>query len=255
MIELGLTIIATSLIGSTHCVGMCGPFATMAFAVGGKPTRSRWAMTAYHVGRLITYTAMGCMVGGLGAGVDSSANLVGLQRGAVWMSAFVLGLMVAARALQLGGIRLPLACTPRPWLAVVEAAHRAAWTLGPVPRAGAIGLVTTLLPCGWLYAFAAIAGGTGSVLGGAGVMGCFWLGTVPALSALGLGARRGLAKLGPRASLAATAAMFGLCVASLTTRGGFAGMVLPEVTPGGVNASLRLPMVPKPVCHGAQEVR
>lgn len=253
MIELGLSILVTSLIGSTHCVGMCGPFATMAFDVGGRPVRPVWMAVAYHLGRLTTYTAMGCMVGVLGAGVDSSANLIGFQRGAVWLSALILGLMIAAKALQLRGIKVPPVRVPQAWLGLVERAHRLAWTLGPVPRAGAIGLITTMLPCGWLYAFVAIAGGTGTISGGAGVMAFFWLGTVPALTAIGVGARRGLARLGPGASLAATAVMFAMCVASLTTRGGFAGMSLPEVVSGGVNTSLRHPMIAKPVCHGSQE--
>ena len=253
MIELGLSILATSLLGSTHCVGMCGPFATMAFEVGKKPAWPVKTVAAYHTGRLVTYTAMGCMVGVLGAGVDASANLIGFQRGAVWMSAIVLALMMVSKSLPMLGVKVPTIRVPQAWLGVVERAHRVAWTMGPVPRAGAIGLITTMLPCGWLYAFVAIAGGTGSAWGGAGVMAFFWLGTVPALSAIGLGARRGLARLGPGASLAATAVMFALCVASLTTRGGFAGMSLPGVAEGRADATMRHPSIDKRVCHGSKE--
>jgi len=57
-------------------------------------------------------------------------------------------------------------------------------------RALLTGLGTTLLPCGWLYVFVATAGGTGSVRDGVLVMAIFWLGTVPALVAIGLGAQR-----------------------------------------------------------------
>jgi hypothetical protein len=52
------------------------------------------------------------------------------------------------------------------------------------------GLGTTLLPCGWLYVFVASAGGTGSVRDGMLLMAVFWLGTVPAMLAVGLGAQR-----------------------------------------------------------------
>ena len=57
-------------------------------------------------------------------------------------------------------------------------------------RALLTGLGTTLLPCGWLYVFVATAGGTGTVSNGMLVMALFWLGTVPALVAVGLGAQR-----------------------------------------------------------------
>lgn len=56
-------------------------------------------------------------------------------------------------------------------------------------RALMTGLFTTLLPCGWLYVFVAAAGGTGSVLSAIGMMAVFWLGTVPALLAVGVGAQ------------------------------------------------------------------
>jgi sulfite exporter TauE/SafE len=57
-------------------------------------------------------------------------------------------------------------------------------------RAWLTGLLTTMLPCGWLYVFVATAGGSGSVRSGVLTMAVFWLGTVPALLAVGLGAQR-----------------------------------------------------------------
>jgi sulfite exporter TauE/SafE len=57
-------------------------------------------------------------------------------------------------------------------------------------RAGITGLLTTMLPCGWLYVFVATAGGTGSVRAGVITMAIFWAGTLPALLAVGLGAQR-----------------------------------------------------------------
>jgi hypothetical protein len=60
----------------------------------------------------------------------------------------------------------------------------------PVVRAGAIGLLSTLLPCGWLYAFVATAGGTGTAAAAMLVMAFFWLGTLPAMLAVGYGLQR-----------------------------------------------------------------
>ena len=70
---------------------------------------------------------------------------------------------------------------------------------GPVARALAIGSLTALLPCGWLYLFAATAAGTGGALSGAAVMAAFWAGTVPALALVGIGARRLAGPLARRA--------------------------------------------------------
>jgi sulfite exporter TauE/SafE len=74
-----------------------------------------------------------------------------------------------------------------------------------VVRSGAMGLLTTLLPCGWLYTFVVTAGGTGNAISGAAVMAVFWAGTVPMLFAVGVGARqlgRPLARHLPVASAA-----------------------------------------------------
>lgn len=72
---LGATAIA-SLLGSLHCVGMCGPFALLATSTrtssigSGRSNSIRsgevpasWRMAAYHVGRLTTYLAMGLAAG------------------------------------------------------------------------------------------------------------------------------------------------------------------------------------------------
>jgi hypothetical protein len=59
----------------------------------------------------------------------------------------------------------------------------------PIVRAVVVGLLSGVLPCGWLWAFVVTAAGTGTALGGVAVMAAFWAGTVPLLLALGLGAQ------------------------------------------------------------------
>jgi hypothetical protein len=65
-----------------------------------------------------------------------------------------------------------------------------------------IGLLTALLPCGWLYAFAIVAAGAGSASWGAAMMGAFWMGTVPILVSLGVGVQALAGALGRRLPLA-----------------------------------------------------
>lgn len=82
---------------------------------------------------------------------------------------------------------------------VVSGGRIAAWLaslrpsisrLQPLPRSYVTGGLTTLLPCGWLYLFLIVAGGTGTVTSSVAVMFAFWIGTLPALTSLMLGALR-----------------------------------------------------------------
>jgi sulfite exporter TauE/SafE len=50
------------------------------------------------------------------------------------------------------------------------------------------GVLTGFLPCGLVYAMLALAAASGSLAAGAAVMGAFGVGTLPIMTALGLGA-------------------------------------------------------------------
>jgi hypothetical protein len=80
-----------------------------------------------------------------------------------------------------------------------------------------LGLSTTLVPCGWLYAFVATAAASGSFVSGVSVMAAFWLGTVPALLVAGVGIGKLVARFGAHARAA---------TASLTVAAGVLVLVL-----------------------------
>ncbi|MCC6320927.1 MAG: sulfite exporter TauE/SafE family protein [Phycisphaerales bacterium] len=187
------TIMVASLLGSTHCAGMCGAFA--AFSVGaptpaGSRAASRWSLAAaYNLGRLATYVLMGVMAGAVGAAVDLGGSMVGVQRAAAVGAGAVMvvfGAVAVARAL---GARVGRAPLPKWMVSAARSAHMKAIDLPPVTRAATVGLLTTLLPCGWLYTFVVAAAGTGGPLSGAAAMGAFWIGTLPVMGAIGLGVR------------------------------------------------------------------
>ncbi|HMP78412.1 MAG TPA: sulfite exporter TauE/SafE family protein, partial [Pirellulaceae bacterium] len=98
MIGLLTTVFVVSLLGSLHCVGMCGPFALLAGTHGrpsgpgtDSPARHRWAAVAgYHAGRLATYTLLGLVCGGLGMIVDFGGALYGWQRTASYLAGGVM---------------------------------------------------------------------------------------------------------------------------------------------------------------------
>ncbi|HMN96690.1 MAG TPA: sulfite exporter TauE/SafE family protein [Phycisphaerales bacterium] len=189
-LPLGGAVLVASLLGSGHCVGMCGAF--VAFAVAGDDPRgaipSRALLNvAYNLGRLTTYTLLGIVAGTLGAAVDLGGSAVGLQRVALAAAGGLMLAFAVVILLRTAGVAVRRIRVPRPLARIVAAGHRAAFALRPLPRAATIGLLTTLLPCGWLYAFAITAAGTASPWLGGVVMAAFWLGTLPALAALGAG--------------------------------------------------------------------
>lgn len=229
MMSLIAAVFVASLLGSLHCAGMCGAF--VAFAVGdgsGKPGQRAVLSFAYHGGRLITYSALGVAAGSVGALLDLGGALAGISRAAMVLAGAVMvlfGVSAGLTALDKRPIRMPLPATMHKML---MAGQKAAMRLGPVRRALTIGLLTTLLPCGWLYAFAAVAAGTASPLLGGLTMAVFWLGTLPVLVSLGVGVQRLTGALGSRLPHATAVMLIVVGVWALVGRGGLDAKAIAE---------------------------
>lgn len=190
-IALAGAVLTASLLGSTHCAGMCGAFAAFAASPdrNEQPVSRRALNAAYNAGRLATYLAFGAIAGSIGAAFDLGGSLIGVQRVAGLVAA---GLMIGVGVLALlkhFGVRIGRVPVPGFVLRLAEAGHVRAFGLRPLPRAFAIGLLTTFLPCGWLYTFVIASAGTAHPLLGALMMATFWLGTLPVMMAVGLGAQ------------------------------------------------------------------
>jgi len=183
------SILSASLLGSLHCAGMCGGL--MAFSSGRDSSGSGVSLqVAYHVGRLAIYVALGALAGALGEGLNLAGALLEWQHTAALVGASWMVLWGAqALAKQLGGWR----GIPNPLSRLtgrVVPIYRSLYAR-PGPRSALlIGLLTGLLPCGWLYLFVGAAAGSAHPLTGAAMMGVFWMGTVPALASVGLVVRR-----------------------------------------------------------------
>lgn len=178
--------VAVGLLGSAHCVGMCGGFVALLGAGSDRAVAPRQA--AYFLGKTLTYAVFGAFAGAAGA---SLAGLFGSVGGAV--------------ALGLGGLMVVVGVglCGAAWGHTPRVAARVAQRLGPavgrlvadgstpaLVALGALGALNGLLPCGLVYGMLAVAAGTGSALGGALTMGAFGVATLPALAAAGvLGAR------------------------------------------------------------------
>ena len=165
---LGAAFLA-GLMGSPHCIGMCGGFA----AACARPRGGIWL---WHAGRLTTYGVLG-LVGGAAGGVIPGPRWVPLAISSLLLLWFALAL---AELVPQPKVRLP---------GLVQAGASLARREGPLARY-LFGAATGLLPCGLVYAALAIAIASGRPALGAGAMVSFGLGTVPALSVLSVGVRR-----------------------------------------------------------------
>lgn len=186
MLALLTTVFFASLLGSLHCVGMCGPFALLAGTGDGRSFRVAPTI-AYSLGRLVSYSVVGVVFGGLGLALNQSLAFSSWQQTATWVSGALMILVGGIALARQYGFQIKLPRVAGPLEKTLGAAIRVGRQLSPIPRAALIGLTSSLMPCGWLYVFALAAASTASPILGGLVMAVFWAGTVPILLALGFG--------------------------------------------------------------------
>jgi sulfite exporter TauE/SafE len=180
MIELPLVFLG-GLLGSAHCVAMCGGFAVrIGLGARGFPAiLSRQVI--YSAGRIFTYAFLGVAGGYAGTWLAHSSRL--------WINAQAILCMIAGAWLLIYGL-LALGVIPRrlwPKLATNGTACLAGTFVGPFlasrARSGILlaGVLTGFLPCGLVYAFLALATSSASVWTGLLTMCLFGAGTAPLL--------------------------------------------------------------------------
>lgn len=219
MTSLAWAVLIASLLGSGHCAGMCGAFLAAAVGPGEAGRGGRLALNAwYNLGRLATYLAIGVISGSVGAAVDLTGQAAGVNRVAALLAGVTMVVISGAAIARALGARVPKAPVPDALKQVVIRGHRFAGRLTPSVRALWIGLLTTLLPCGWLYAFAVTAAGTGSPWSGALTMGVFWVGTLPVMVGLGVVISRATGLLATRLAVIAPALVMVVGLGMIVTR-------------------------------------
>jgi sulfite exporter TauE/SafE len=194
-----LPVFLVGLLGSVHCVAMCGgivgafsmePPARRPFPVAVVAARPALELgtavrvAAYNTGRIASYASAGALAGGLGAGAQSLAALAGFQLAGLWLA----NLMLVALGLHL----------MHAWRGLdrLEAAGRGLWArlrpltgvLLPLDHPAkllALGALWGWLPCAMVYSVLLTAMLSGSAANGAALMLAFGLGTLPMLLALG----------------------------------------------------------------------
>lgn len=197
-------ILVASLLGSLHCAGMCGGLVAVAVTpVRPKTAASRLPLldltslhAAYHLGRLASYAGLGGLAGALGDVLQRGGALAGYQHTAALVAGSLLILLAVISLLHTLGIRAWAPGHSTLLTALLARVHRTAASWPEAPRSTAIGALSALLPCGWLYMFVLAAAGTASVWAGALSMAAFWAGSVPVLVGVGIGAQTLRATLG-----------------------------------------------------------
>ena len=178
----------TGLLGSGHCLGMCGGLVSGFFMKLG--AKGVWPYLAYHGARVSLYAVVGLIAAAIGA-VLVSTGQIGLWQGALQIVAGIVVILLGLDLLGVSPVRNRLGFAPIAWL-------RKQFTLavqkGPVVGALIGGAINGLMPCSMTMAMAVKATTAPSVLEGGLLMLAFGAGTLPSM----LSASFLFGKLGPR---------------------------------------------------------
>ncbi|TWU45233.1 hypothetical protein Q31b_04040 [Novipirellula aureliae] len=248
-----MAVFVASLLGSLHCIGMCGPLAL--WVTGGGSSRS--TIVSYHLGRLTTYMIAAVAAGILGAAVSFGGEMVGFQSAAAIIAGSLLIAVGLYRLAQLHpkfSTLFAFSTTgPSKVASVLQRFKPLIERRGRNGKAYLGGLITTWLPCGWLYLFVLVAAGTGGLLPAIVVMFSFWVGTLPALTAILVGARSLTPRLRGMLPIAASILLIVTGLYTVTGRAAVdvSSLVAPTMA-GDLSASsmVDLKNEPLPCCSG-----
>ena len=161
------------IVGSFHCVGMCGPIAMALPFVGSSGWRYYVGRLLYNGGRIVTYALLGALAGAFG----ESLQMAGLQQTVSIVSGIlILLLLVLPAAIKgksasiLGTDKLML------WVRQKLGYYFQKNSLGALFM---VGLLNGLLPCGFVYIALAGAISAPGITGSMLYMALFGLGTFP----------------------------------------------------------------------------
>lgn len=164
------------LMGSLHCIGMCGPIAFMLPVDRSSNTKKLFQIGIYHVGRVLSYGILGVLFGFLGKGL----YVFGLQQKLSILIGVLMILIILIPSKSLNQYNLS-----KPIYSIISKIKS---KLGQELKRKTtdtfltIGFLNGFLPCGLVYMalFGAIA--MGNPLQGGVYMILFGLGTIPLMT-------------------------------------------------------------------------
>lgn len=173
MVQLFFVAFMIGIVGSFHCVGMCGPLA-LALPLGGNSFMAKFSGAfIYNAGRIVTYSVFGLIFGFIG----QTAALFGFQQ---WLS------------IGTGAVILLFIIIPKKYKVQHVASNHTTRFFSKIrlelgrlftqknhSSLFVIGLLNGLLPCGLVYMAVAGAIAAGNIGSSVLFMAAFGLGTLP----------------------------------------------------------------------------
>jgi len=186
-----LTFVAAfmiGLLGSTHCVGMCGGI--VGALTMGLPETTRKSslkllpyLLTYNAGRLFSYTLAGLIIGLLSSSISGFFQLGNFPVGGI-----IGGLFMVSLGIYIGGwlqTMRPLEQLGRHFWQLIEPFGRRFMPVRSPAQALGLGVFWGWLPCGLVYSTLAWAATSADAVTSAGLMLAFGMGTLPVLLLLG----------------------------------------------------------------------
>lgn len=207
------------LLGTGHCLGMCGPLVLAFPAVTGRFS----SLLFYHFGRAAAYVAVGIFMGALGAGLSFLAEKTG-DDPLVWVVRVQVGLSYIAGVLLLVFGLSRLRFLPEPgWMSIASPSRIPGYSRvmdSAVHRKGnasmfLLGIMLGFLPCGLSFAAFSRALAAGGALEGGVIVAAFAAGTWPGLLLLGTGLSRLAARFRRTSEILSGLVMIGMAASFL----------------------------------------
>jgi uncharacterized protein len=174
------TALTIGLIGSFHCIGMCGPIA-VALPLGNRNWMGKLSgAMLYNIGRSITYGILGAIFGLLGRGIQ----MAGFQQWASIVIGIVMIMTVVFPFMFKGKFNVEQLLFG--YAGRLISKFRALFGISSYKNLLLIGLLNGFLPCGLVYVAVAGAINTNDMIMGVLFMIVFGLGTIPIMLSVSL---------------------------------------------------------------------
>lgn len=172
MVQLVVSAFMIGLLGSFHCVGMCGPLA-LSLPLNSNSFFSKFSGSLlYNAGRIVTYSLFGLLFGIIG----KSVALFGFQQ---WLSIGLGALIIVFVILPKRASTLSKNKLVFNFFEKIRSSLGRLFSRKNYSSLFFIGLLNGLLPCGLVYMAAAGAVATGDIGDSILFMAFFGLGTLP----------------------------------------------------------------------------
>ena len=176
------------LLGSMHCVGMCGSIVGLMTHAARQQNASTWLryvkIPCYHIGRILSYSLAGFIAGSIGS---TLIGRIGMDR-AHTIAQLLSGVFMLLLGLSLGGFFNGLAVLDpignKLWKLLAPLAKRSFTLKSPLSALFA-GAVWGWLPCGLVYTALMLSLPSHCPTQGALAMASFGIGTLPLLWVVG----------------------------------------------------------------------